>query len=621
MCRWIFYYGEEVCLGKLLYGATHALANMSEGAGYTPGCERNHRRNHPVNVHGCGVGWYACDRCGLVDADGLDAYDRPSVYTTVAAPSHDRNLRSLSKNISSSLLFGHVRAAGPGASVHQYNCHPFYFGRYMFMHNGDVTDFKKIRRGLLSLLRDDLFEHMSGTTDSELLFHLILNEFPNCHAQMDPATIQEAVLTAMAHVIRANEGAPSSINIAITDGETVIATRYRNSDHEEPPSLYFHLGPMPGERTWDLDNLGGFDAMENNPRLDDNVAAEHVPAGGRQKPAIGGKDKFIATQALLVSSEPLSGRQGLDRWQLLPANCMITAAPTRPTVGRCTRAALVAKLREQSVGGASRHNLAPASAPVLEVEIRCMRDLCRQALGAKCRQGTGPVADVPVTPPPVGSAAGRSSSARGYSLDGGGGGAPKISPIPPHVRPPVHRSNSVDGHPPNRSNSVESNMGTETKGPHLRVISHERTSSGGALEDSVTHSGNPIVGFQPVAPVQVRSSRPAGALGTSAEGQVVSGLAGLRVNGGGSGGMLDTIDQSPQSGRMDGVDEAWRAEARREAEMFIGSDTSSSEPIAIGGGAGGGMNRTKSIGSRLSSTSLVERTGNWTSYNPVVGAQ
>ena len=271
MCRWIFYYGEEVCLGKLLYGATHGLANMSEGAGYTPGCERNHRRNHPVNVHGCGVGWYACDRCGLVDSNGLDAYCRPSVYTTVAAPSHDRNLRSLSKNISSSLLFGHVRAAGPGASVHQYNCHPFYYGRYMFMHNGDITDFKKIRRGLLALLRDDLFEHMSGTTDSELLFHLILNEFPDHHTLLDPARIQEAVLSAMAHVIRANNGAPSSINIAITDGETVIATRYRNSDHEEPPSLYFHLGPMPGERTWDLDALGGFDAMESNPRLADNV--------------------------------------------------------------------------------------------------------------------------------------------------------------------------------------------------------------------------------------------------------------------------------------------------------------------------------------------------------------
>ena len=187
----------------------------------------------------------------------------------------------------------------------------------------------------------------------------------------------------MAHVIRANNGAPSSINIAITDGETVIATRYRNSDHEEPPSLYFHLGPMPGERAWDLDALGGFDAMESNPRLDDNVAEPHVPG----KKVVGGKDKFIATQALLVSSEPLSGKLGLDRWELLPANCMITAAPTRPTVGRCTRAALVAKLREQAAGGANRHNLAPASAPVLEVEIRCMRDLCRQALGRQVRAG------------------------------------------------------------------------------------------------------------------------------------------------------------------------------------------------------------------------------------------
>lgn len=609
MCRWIFYYGEEVCLGKLLYGATHGLANMSEGAGYTPGCERNHRRNHPVNVHGCGVGWYACDRCGLVDGNGLDAYCRPSVYTTVAAPSHDRNLRSLSKNISSSLLFGHVRAAGPGASVHQYNCHPFYYGRYMFMHNGDITDFKKIRRGLLALLRDDLFEHMSGTTDSELLFHLILNEFPDHHTLLDPARIQEAVLSAMAHVIRANNGAPSSINIAITDGETVIATRYRNSDHEEPPSLYFHLGPMPGERTWDLDALGGFDAMESNPRLADNVAEPHVPGGK----VIGGKDKFIATQALLVSSEPLSGRQGLDRWELLPANCMITAAPTRPTVGRCTRAALVAKLREQAAGGANRHNLAPASAPVLEVEIRCMRDLCRQALGDKCAQGSGPVADVPTPVAPT-NAVGRSSSARGYSLDGGGG--LPISPIPPHVK-------LSHGYPPHRSNSVESNMthadaiAMEERG----AVHHERTSSGGALDSSVTHSGNPIVGFQPVAPVG--SSRPAGALGTTAESQAVSGLAGLRVTdgGGSSGGALETIDQSPQTaGSGDGFDEAWRAEARREAEMFIGSDSSSSEPIAINGG-GGGMSRTKSIGSRLASTSLVERTGDWRSYNPVVGAQ
>ena len=38
------------------------------------------------------------------------------------------------------------------------------------MHNGEVHGFKKIRRSLLATLRDDLFEHISGTTDSEVLF-------------------------------------------------------------------------------------------------------------------------------------------------------------------------------------------------------------------------------------------------------------------------------------------------------------------------------------------------------------------------------------------------------------------------------------------------------------------
>lgn len=211
-----------------------------------------------MNVHGCGIGWYARERCGLVDELGLDAYNRPTVYTTVAAPSHDRNLRALSKAISSSLLFGHVRAAGPGASVHQYNCHPFSMGRYMFMHNGDITDFSKIRRGLQHLLRDDLFDHMSGTTDSELLFLLILNGLPDVHTQVDPSSLQNAVLDAFCHIIKANAGKANSLNIAFTDGETTIATRYRNSDVEEPPSLYYHVGPMPGESRY-----GGFSGFPN----------------------------------------------------------------------------------------------------------------------------------------------------------------------------------------------------------------------------------------------------------------------------------------------------------------------------------------------------------------------
>jgi len=329
----------------------------------------------------------------MVDKHGLNAYCRPAVYTTTCAPSHDRNLRSLSKSLNASLFFGHVRAAGPGASVHQYNCHPFVRGRYMFMHNGDVADFKAIRRGLLSLLRDELFDQMSGTTDSELLFSLILNELPNVHEQMEPKTLEKAVFKAICIIMQANNGKANSINVAFTDGETIIATRYRNSATEEPPSLYYHLGPMPGEKAWDLDSadgLAGFDRL-----VDHNI---HANTGGprqRRNPMFQAilKKKIFATQSLLVSSEPLS-MDGLANWQLCPPNCMIIAHPTQPMRGRCSREFLLQKLNEERVASETNASAAAVSdvpppsptksarqmtssdSPVLEIEFRCLENLC-----------------------------------------------------------------------------------------------------------------------------------------------------------------------------------------------------------------------------------------------------
>ena len=44
MCRWVFYYGDEVCISQIIYGAYHGLANMADGAGFTPGVARDARR-------------------------------------------------------------------------------------------------------------------------------------------------------------------------------------------------------------------------------------------------------------------------------------------------------------------------------------------------------------------------------------------------------------------------------------------------------------------------------------------------------------------------------------------------------------------------------------------------
>ena len=573
-----------------------------------------------MNVHGCGIGWYARERCGLVDELGLDAYNRPTVYTTVAAPSHDRNLRALSKAISSSLLFGHVRAAGPGASVHQYNCHPFFMGRYMFMHNGDITDFSKVRRGLQHQLRDDLFDHMSGTTDSELLFLLILNRLPDCHTQQDPATLQQAVLDAFCAVIQANRGKANSLNIAFTDGETTIATRYRNSDVEEPPSLYYHVGPMPGESAWDLNNadLGSFDAMETDPNVHDHRGAltparDATTRTGTYRNRNGMRgEKFVATQALLVSSEPLTGGKGLDRWELLPSNSMIVAAPTRPTVGRCTRAALVAKLKEIGAGGGRRHNLSESSAPVLEIEVKCIRSLCREALGDECPE-----------------------TARGFS----DARAEASASENPKVASPTRRDDAGDGAFGSRDASSGERSGgsfvaaslpnkTFLHGPSMGVPF--RSNSGGRLSNArnarrqsvdVSRMGASPTGSASRAETSAlaetlsetarlgRSSvDPLEAIDAPARAPVVASTRGFRPDGAaatrsiGGGGGVDSED--------------WRESARAEAaSLSAAAEKRFAARVSPSGGSANGAPRRNSSFTEGSSWGGE----GWTSYNPATG--
>jgi glutamine amidotransferase len=158
--------------------------------------------------------------------------------------------------------------------------------------------------------------------------------------------------------------------------------------------LYFHLGPMPGEKAWDLDSaegLAGFDRL-----VDRNI---HANTGGprqRRNPSFQAilKKKIFATQSLLVSSEPLS-MNGLANWQLCPPNCMIIAHPTQPTKGRCSREFLLQQLNEERAAGAVGDDAAPSSptkstrqmtssdSPVLEIEFKCLEDLCDTILSYK----------------------------------------------------------------------------------------------------------------------------------------------------------------------------------------------------------------------------------------------
>ena len=58
----------------------------------------------------------------------------------------------------SGVILAHVRAAGPGMGVCHCSCHPFEFGRFLFMHNGQVAGFGKIRRKLMSSLNSCAYD-------------------------------------------------------------------------------------------------------------------------------------------------------------------------------------------------------------------------------------------------------------------------------------------------------------------------------------------------------------------------------------------------------------------------------------------------------------------------------
>ena len=74
----------------------------------------------------------------------------------------------------SPLFFAHIRAA-IGSAVQQTNCHPFRYGRWLFMHNGFIDGFAAIKRDLVLAVDESLYPEIKGQADTEVLFYLALS--------------------------------------------------------------------------------------------------------------------------------------------------------------------------------------------------------------------------------------------------------------------------------------------------------------------------------------------------------------------------------------------------------------------------------------------------------------
>ena len=118
-----------------------------------------------------------------------------------------------------------------------------------WMHNGGIAEFERIKRRLQSLLPDEIFAVPQGNTDSEWAFALFLSLLPTTTKADDtftPHVLRQAMLDTIETLNSLARDAgitePSLMNFCVTDGETVVATRYISSKTDEAASLYFSSG-------------------------------------------------------------------------------------------------------------------------------------------------------------------------------------------------------------------------------------------------------------------------------------------------------------------------------------------------------------------------------------------
>ena len=223
LCRFLCYAGPDILLSDLLYLPKNSLILQSYKA---------KERKEPLNGDGFGIGWYT-----------PDISPTPCVFTSLTPAWSNQNLRRLTEHVKSRCFFAHIRAASPGMHVTEENCHPFQFGPYLWMHNGCIEGFGKIKRRLRESLPDHLYSAIQGTTDSEHAFAVFLTTIGDSKRQLLPEEIGAALITTITQLEQwtgeAGIDNPSYYNFAVTDGQTIAAVRYVSDQRLEPASLYY----------------------------------------------------------------------------------------------------------------------------------------------------------------------------------------------------------------------------------------------------------------------------------------------------------------------------------------------------------------------------------------------
>ena len=177
------------------------------------------------------------------------------------------------------------------------------------MHNGGLGAWKHIKRRLGQRLADKWYLGVAGGTDSEWAFALFLDTLERIghdpsnppEGGFGPNVLRQAMLKVIKQINLFIKEIPektimeekvdtrSLLNFALTDGHSVICTRYVSSKTDEAASLYYSSGT-----TWDDKKKGNFQMDRRDKGAD----------------------------IVLVASEPLTFER--DNWVTVPTNSILT---------------------------------------------------------------------------------------------------------------------------------------------------------------------------------------------------------------------------------------------------------------------------------------------------------
>jgi len=160
MCRVLAFIGPETPLENLLLTPSNSLVNQA----------LDPERHPELQLAGWGFGAWS---------EHLLKPEEPFIYRRPMAAFYDDNLERTVPSLRAHTMLAHVRAAAYDAKVvlADENCHPFSFTDtpWIVAQNGYLPGWQLLQRELLQHCKDTYLQQMTGTTDTEFLYVLLLS--------------------------------------------------------------------------------------------------------------------------------------------------------------------------------------------------------------------------------------------------------------------------------------------------------------------------------------------------------------------------------------------------------------------------------------------------------------